>query len=234
MKKNTIVSILTLTLASILTMQLNALSTDNKTPSTPSTPSTQLRGGQITEEHLHNMVKYFSESETSEDEDEKQSFPWRSFREMIKSLQTQRQCQWLIQTIPYWPDGQDQETLSLMASKIGELSGPKEIDMLISWVGSPIQRENKDWALECIARTNGEENSDKLKEILKGSRNYTKLEEREELGSNPQKAASIALWKSGNSENRRFLINILENNPKNGTPFQIMLNRAAKTGILSQ
>lgn len=226
MKKRNTLSILAVTLVSIICMQLVALGTNAPVP------TAQLRSGEVTREHLHDRVKYFSESESSEDEDEKQSFPWRSFRELIKSLQTQNQCQWLIETIPYWPDGQDQETLSLMASKIGELSGPTEIDMLISWVAAPIKNENKEWALECIARTDGEENSGKLKEILKDLQKSPNPAD--ELGSNPQKAASIALWNSGSRENRIFLINILETNPKDGTPSQIKLNKAAKAGMLSQ
>lgn len=185
----------------------------------------------ITEAKLNEMIKYFYVTENSDDEENIQSFPWRGFRKMIESIQTQNQAQWLIKSLPNWPDGQDQESLSLMASKIGELAGPEEIEMLLTWVKSPIPTENKLWALESISRSSSNANSEKLKSIIEDSANWVGTEET--LKNSPPKAASEALCKSKDYKNINYVLEILESNSKNGTPEAILKNKAAKYGIIS-
>lgn len=187
--------------------------------------------GEITQKEVKEMVGYFAEAEMSDDEDLKDGFPWRSFRSLINSLQTQEQCRWLIETIPNWPDGQDQESLSIMATKIGELAGPAEIDMLLNWVNSPIDEKNKGWALECLSRIKDPSNSAALKTIIENSNSW--LDAEKLLGESPPKAASISLCKSKDRENLKFIIATLESNPKNGSPDQILKNKAAKEGLYS-
>ncbi len=100
-------------------------------------------------EKIQNFINYFIEVEKSpEDEDMTQAFPWRSFQASILSLKSPEAAAWIIETIPLWPDGMDQESLALMADKTAELANNNSITELISILQDQnIPMENKYWVV---------------------------------------------------------------------------------------
>jgi hypothetical protein len=96
-----------------------------------------------------------------------QTFPWKKFREMVASL-PKGTAGWIIETIPQWKDGQDQDTPVLMAQTIGRLAGPQDVSLLAeTW------RENKgnsqEWASFALALCTSPENEEALQRIAESS-----------------------------------------------------------------
>lgn len=162
---------------------------------------------------LINAISAFTESEGSDDPEIQDAFAWRSFRSMISSLNSPEHATWLIESINEWSDSQDQETISIMCSKIGELANSEHIDLLLKLTTSPIPDNNKIWAIEAIARVKNEQSYDKLKEIINTPNSWVEIEK--SLNTSPPEAAASALAKSRNPENINFLLETLVSSSTN-------------------
>jgi hypothetical protein len=185
---------------------------------------------EITKTDILDWVKAFAESETSEDPDVKESFRWRTFRKTIEGLSTPDHATWLIETLPLWPDGQDQGSLCTMSSKVAELTTPAHIKQLLEILRNPnIDDWNKSWAIECIARVSNKECYPALQEIVLNPSEWVTADPQPQ--TNPVRAASRALSNSKKKDNLEFLLKILEKNQKSGTQEETLQNKAIISGI---
>jgi len=119
-------------------------------------------------EKVQEFINYFIEVEKAEDDDDfTQGFPWRSFRASIEALNTPESAGWIIETLPQWVDGRDQESLAIMSKKAGELAGVSEVKMLLSILGdSNLPEENREWGYFIVENIKSEDSKNYLLEVL--------------------------------------------------------------------
>jgi hypothetical protein len=166
-------------------------------------------------EKIQDFIYYFIDSEKAEmlgDDDYSQGFPWRSFRATVEALKTPEAAGWIIETLPNWVDGPDQETLNLLCRKATELATPKELQELIIILKDGKTPENsREWGLLILEKTSKEENLNFLKGNIEGILASKDSKYNLEIA----KAIADSLQKKNKPENMEVLnsvIKALENN----------------------
>lgn len=123
-------------------------------------------------EEIQPFILYFMDAETAEmdgDEDFSQAFPWRSFRATIEALKTAEAASWIIETIPKWVDGPDQESLAMLCQKATDLATPNELEELITILKNKETPEaGRYWGLFILEKTSKEENLNYLQNNIQG------------------------------------------------------------------
>jgi hypothetical protein len=165
--KSNITTILIL-LTTVLTAVYASGNTDLKNTNANWKPTIE----EAKKEKIQPFIAYFMESQKAEmegDEDFSQGFPWRSFQASIKALETPEAASWIIETIPSWVDGRDQESLALLCQKTAELASPKDLEKLIMILkDNNTPEDGRSWGLVILEKTSKEENLNYLQENIEG------------------------------------------------------------------